>query len=706
MRWRRVLRVLAPLAALLVVAATAFGFFSSTGAGNGSASVGTINAPGTPSVPASSDTSVPLSWSASSFSPSNATADGDITYTVQRSDDGGSSWDTPAGSCNGSLTGTSCSDSAGDGTYVYRVIANFHGWTATSGQSSSVSVDDTDPTVVSVDADDASPTNALAVDYTVTFSEPVSQVDDGDFDVTQGGGVSGASVTNVSGSGATRTVTVSTGIGDGTVRLDLDDNGTIEDAVGNPLTGGDFTTGDTYAIDKTAPGVSSIDRADSDPTNAGTVAFTVTFDESVLSVDAADFDLTTTGSIAAASIEGVTGSGATRTVTVDTGTGDGTIRLDLDDDGTITDAATNPLAGDFTTGQAYTIDKTAPTALSITRADANPTRAASVQWTVTFSEGVTGVDAADFALAASGVSGASISGVTGSGSSYTVSASTGTGSGSLGLDLVDDDTVSDGVGNGLPAGLTGEAYTIDKAAPAYGSIARASANPTDASSVDYLVTFTESVTGVDSTDFNLSTGGGVSGASITGVSGSGSTRTVSVNTGSGEGTIQLNGVDDDSIADGVGNPLGGAGTGNGAATGEVYTVDKNDPSALSINRSGTSPTNAATVSFLVTFSEGVTGVDTSDFSVVASGGVSGASVTGVTGSGSTRTVSVDTGTGTGTVRLDLVDDDTIVDANGRKLGGTGLLNGNRTGDQSYAVDKTAPALTTLEMFDRNGNGKV
>ena len=53
-------------------------------------------------------------------------------------------------------------------------------------------------------------------------------------------------------------------------------------------------------------------------------------------------------------------SGDTYTVTVLTGTGDGTIRLDVLDDDTIIDAATNPLDGGFTTGEAYSVDRTNP----------------------------------------------------------------------------------------------------------------------------------------------------------------------------------------------------------------------------------------------------------------------------------------------------------------------------------------------------------
>jgi hypothetical protein len=70
-------------------------------------------------------------------------------------------------------------------------------------------------------------------------------------------------------------------------------------------------------------------------------------------------------------------------------------------------------------------DTTPPTVESINRVNSSPTSASSVQWTVTFSEPVTGVSAADFALSHTALSGASITNVTGSGTTYTVTASTG-----------------------------------------------------------------------------------------------------------------------------------------------------------------------------------------------------------------------------------------------------------------------------------------
>ncbi|MFO0864209.1 MAG: Ig-like domain-containing protein [Gemmataceae bacterium] len=125
--------------------------------------------------------------------------------------------------------------------------------------------------------------------------------------------------------------------------------------------------------DSTAPTVLSIVRANSDPTNAGTVNFTVTFSENVTGVDATDFTLFTTGTFGTApTIGAVTGPGRVWNVAVNTGTGDGTIRLDLADDNSIKDILNLPIGGEhplggpvagdgnFSTGQFYTIDKTPP----------------------------------------------------------------------------------------------------------------------------------------------------------------------------------------------------------------------------------------------------------------------------------------------------------------------------------------------------------
>jgi len=106
------------------------------------------------------------------------------------------------------------------------------------------------------------------------------------------------------------------------------------------------------------------------------------------------------------------------------------------------------------------------------------------------------------------------------------------------------------------------------------SITRANPNPTSASSVDFKVIFSAAVTGVDISDFALTTTG-VTGSSIMSVSGSGETYTVIVDPGSGNGTIRLHVADNDSIKDASSNPLGGSGGGNGDfTTSEMYLILK------------------------------------------------------------------------------------------------------------------------------------
>jgi len=149
-------------------------------------------------------------------------------------------------------------------------------------------------------------------------------------------------------------------------------------------------------------------------------------------------------------------------------------------------------------------------------------------------------------------------------------------------------------GNRIIHGQNGIAQTSVEAAvysgdrnPIVSSIKCAKPNPTSATSVKFTVTFSESVTGVDTTspfnDFTL-TPKGVTGASITGVSGSGAIRTVIVNTGSGSGSLHLDLVDSDSIKDGSDNSLGGPGPGNGNYTrGETCTITKPTNVDVSIN---------------------------------------------------------------------------------------------------------------------------
>ncbi|MCG3211509.1 MAG: hypothetical protein FOGNACKC_05155 [Anaerolineae bacterium] len=110
----------------------------------------------------------------------------------------------------------------------------------------------------------------------------------------------------------------------------------------------------------------------------------------------------------------------------------------------------------------------------------------------------------------------------------------------------------------------------------------------------------------------------------------------------------------------------------GATSSTILVIDKTPPSIVSINRVDPNPSSAASVQFLVTFSEAVTGVTSSNFTLVQGGGLTGATITSVTGSGATRTVTASTGTGGGTLGLNLTSATGIRDVAGNALPTTGL----------------------------------
>lgn len=109
------------------------------------------------------------------------------------------------------------------------------------------------------------------------------------------------------------------------------------------------------------------------------------------------------------------------------------------------------------------------------------------------------------------------------------------------------------------------------------SITRKSINPTNAYRVNFFVNFSKPVTGLDVSDFELTTSG-LTGATVSAMNighYDGNQYIVSVDTGptTSSATIRLDLVDDDTIKDLYGIQLGGPGAGNGNFTGgETYDI--------------------------------------------------------------------------------------------------------------------------------------
>ncbi len=332
--------------------------------------------------------------------------------------------------------------------------------------------DTSNPLVTSINRQtpgDAS-TNAASVVFRMLTSKTVTGVDVSDFTLTATGTAAGTVASILSSNGRIFDITVNNLTGTGTLRLDLKSSDTgIVDGSGNALAG--FTAGQVYAIDRDAPTVLSINRLTPSgaSTNAASVVFRMTTSESVSGVDVGDFTLTASGTAAGtvASISAV--SPTIYDVTVNGTTGAGTLRLDLNDSGTgIVDGFGNTVAAGFTGGETYSLDRVAPTVMSINRLTPSgaTTDADSVIYRMTTSKSVSGVEVSDFTLTGTDTAGGIIASVSaGSGTIFDITVEGLAGTGTLRLDLNGSGTsIVDGFGNALAGFTSGQTYNFDRAA--------------------------------------------------------------------------------------------------------------------------------------------------------------------------------------------------------------------------------------------------
>jgi len=215
---------------------------------------------------------------------------------------------------------------------------------------------------------------------------------------------------------------------------------------------------------------------------------------------------------------------------------------------------------------------------SINLLTSTPTDGSQVSWQVTFSQGVTGVDTADFTLAKTGVLSATITDVVPvSTSVYNVTATGVTGSGTLGLNLLTSRTINDTTGSPLVTStFTGQIFTVDQLAPSVQSI---TASGKFSSTALFTATFSEPVTGVDATDFAaVTTGTGATRTTVTAVSQSVYTVAVSVSGVTASATLGLNLVDNGTIRDLASNPL--ASSTVSFATQPTFSVGADNPTSV------------------------------------------------------------------------------------------------------------------------------
>ncbi|WP_293368805.1 S8 family serine peptidase [Nevskia sp.] len=246
---------------------------------------------------------------------------------------------------------------------------------------------------------------------------------------------------------------------------------------------------------------------------------------------------------------------ATALSAFDGGNGNGTWTLRVQDFAGIDTGSIRAWSLSVTPAICDAVAATPPTVSSVLRAASSPSNAASVSYTVTFSEAVSGVDVGDFALTTTGaLPGAAVTSVSGSGASRTVvvGTGTGTGSGTLRLNVLDNDSIisttsAASLGGGF---VTGEVYAIDRAPPtATLAVASGQANPVATAPVRFSVSLSDSTADFDATDVSI---GGTAAPTAAVVTGSGTAYEIAVSgmTANGTVTAQVNAA---AFADAAGN---------------------------------------------------------------------------------------------------------------------------------------------------------
>ncbi len=229
--------------------------------------------------------------------------------------------------------------------------------------------------------------------------------------------------------------------------------------------------------------------------------------------------------------------------------------------------------------------------------------ASSISYTVTFDQAVTGVDASDFALTATGTASGSIASVSGSGTTYTVTVNTLAGDGTLRLDLNSSGTgIQNGNSVAIVSGYTsGSTYSLDHTAP------NAPSTPDLSTGSDSGASNSDNITNATTPTF---TGTAESGSTVTLYDTDGSTVL-----GTGTATGGNWSITTSTLSSGshtlTAKASDAAGNVSSASSGLSVTIDTTVPTVSSVSVPGNGLHKAGdTLSFTVNTDEAVT-VDTS-----------------------------------------------------------------------------------------------
>ncbi|WP_338846529.1 Ig-like domain-containing protein [Massilia sp. W12] len=426
---------------------------------------------------------------------------------------------------------------------------------------------------------------------TITFSEAVSGLTNADLTIANG------TLSSVSSSdGGTTwsaTFTPSSNIEDATNLITLDNSG-VADAYGNAGSG--TTDSNNYAIDSKRP-TATITLDDTALKAGDTAKVTLTFSEAVTGLTNADLTIANgTLSSVSSSDGGVTWSA---TFTPDSNIEDATNVITLDNSG-VADLAGNAGSG-TTDSNNYAIDSKRPTA-SIALSDSKLALGETSKVTITFSEAVSGLDAADFSVA-----NGKLSGISSSDGGITWSATLTPDSDiedATNVITLDNSGVVDAAGNAGTGTTDSGNYTIDSKRPT-ATITLDDTALKIGDTAKVTITFSEAVSGLTNADLTVANGTLSSVSSSDGGVTWSATFTPSSNLEDATNVITL---DNSGVADAYGN------AGSGTTDSNNYAIDSKRPTAtITLSDEALILGEKATVTF--TFSEIVSDFTTADVKV-------------------------------------------------------------------------------------------